>query len=126
MDVIKVFEKSEEVQRLEPSPNPFWIVFMISFPSENQLNLYVTFWKDVSRVIQREPGARGTRLHRVHGSEPAVLVIAEWESAETRIAAYQKMNAKMPIDAVVASFIADFGGKVTIIAKATEIAAVLP
>ena len=48
---------------------------------------YADVWVRASRLIQRAPGARGTRLHRRIGEPDVLIAIAEWDSKEMRDAA---------------------------------------
>ena len=45
---------------------------------------YAEAWVRASEIIQRAPGARGTRLHRRIGDERKLLAIASWDSKESR------------------------------------------
>jgi heme-degrading monooxygenase HmoA len=45
---------------------------------------YAEAWVRASEIIQRAPGARGTRLHRGIGDERKLLAIASWDSKESR------------------------------------------
>ena len=45
---------------------------------------YADAWVRASRIIQRAPGARGTRLHRKIGCDDVLLAIASWESKAAR------------------------------------------
>jgi heme-degrading monooxygenase HmoA len=45
---------------------------------------YAEAWVRASRIIQRAPGARGTRLHRKIGEPNKLLAIASWESKSAR------------------------------------------
>lgn len=45
---------------------------------------YGAAWLEASEIIQRAPGARGTRLHRSIGDPSKLLAIASWESKEAR------------------------------------------
>jgi len=45
---------------------------------------YVQAWQKGSEIIQRQPGALGTELHRKIGEEGVFLAIATWESVEAR------------------------------------------
>jgi len=54
---------------------------------------YATAWKRGSEVIQKMPGARGTRLHRKIGDPNTLLAIAEWESKEARDKAMTKLES---------------------------------
>ncbi len=45
---------------------------------------YAEAWVRASEIIQRAPGARGTRLHRKIGDDRKLLAIASWESKAQR------------------------------------------
>ena len=45
---------------------------------------YAAAWVRVSEILQRAPGARGTRLHRKLGHPGTLLAIASWESKAAR------------------------------------------
>jgi hypothetical protein len=45
---------------------------------------YAEAWVRASQIIQRAPGARGTRLHRKIGDSNTLLAIASWESKARR------------------------------------------
>ena len=45
---------------------------------------YADAWVRASRIIQRSPGAQGTRLHRKIGEPDVLLAIATWESKAVR------------------------------------------
>ncbi len=45
---------------------------------------YAEAWVRASEIIQRSPGARGTRLHRKIGHPDTLLAIATWESKAVR------------------------------------------
>jgi heme-degrading monooxygenase HmoA len=45
---------------------------------------YAEAWVRASRIIQRAPGARGTRLHRKIGDPKILLAIATWQSKSER------------------------------------------
>jgi len=45
---------------------------------------YAAAWVEASQIIQRAPGAMGTRLHRKIGEPDVLLAIATWESKEIR------------------------------------------
>jgi hypothetical protein len=53
---------------------------------------YAEAWVRASEIIQRAPGARGTRLHRKIGAPDVLLAIATWESKARRDA----MESRMP------------------------------
>ncbi len=57
---------------------------------------YVEAWKNGSAIIQKQPGAQGTKLFRKF-DEPRVLVaIANWESKEAREAAMKNLEKADP------------------------------
>jgi len=62
---------------------------------------YADAWLRASRIIQRFPGARGTRLHRRIGDPNVLLAVATWESKTVRDA----MEARQPeeVRAIIAS-----------------------
>ena len=45
---------------------------------------YAEAWVKASELIQRAPGARGTRLHRKIGDPTVLIAIAEWDSKAAR------------------------------------------
>jgi len=45
---------------------------------------YAAAWVRASRIIQRAPGSRGTRLHRSIGDPARLLAIASWDSKAAR------------------------------------------
>ena len=55
---------------------------------------YADAWLRASKIIQRSPGARGTRLHRKIGQPDVLLAIATWESKAVRDA----MEATQPAE----------------------------
>lgn len=61
---------------------------------------YADAWLRASAIIQRSPGARGTRLHRKIGDPTVLLAIATWESKDARDA----MEAREPegVQAIIA------------------------
>ncbi len=54
---------------------------------------YADAWVRASRLIQRAPGARGTRLHRKIGEPDVLLAIATWDSKTQRDAMEQQLPA---------------------------------
>jgi len=55
---------------------------------------YADAWVRASEIIQRAPGAQGTRLHRKIGDPDTLLAIATWESKAARDA----MESHQPIE----------------------------
>lgn len=62
---------------------------------------YAAAWLRASKIIQRSPGARGTRLHRKIGDPNVLLAIATWESKAVR----DEMEARQPeeVRAIIAA-----------------------
>jgi hypothetical protein len=56
---------------------------------------YADAWIRASEIIQRAPGAQGTRLHRKIGSPDTLLAIATWESKAARDAMENALPAKV-------------------------------
>ena|SRR3989338_6077500 len=67
-------------------------IFLIKVKSRYSVNDYVTAWKQGSKIIQKMPGARGTRLYHKFGSPRTLLAIAEWDSKEARNKAMTKLK----------------------------------
>ena len=57
----------------------------------HQAEDYAAVWVRASKMIQRSPGARGTRLHRKIGDPSVLLAIATWESKEARDAMEEEL-----------------------------------
>lgn len=56
---------------------------------------YAEAWVRASEIIQRAPGARGTRLHRKIGDERTLLAIASWDSKAERDAMETNPSAEV-------------------------------
>jgi heme-degrading monooxygenase HmoA len=59
-------------------------VFEVRIRPGHSADAYAKAWLEASEMIQRAPGARGTRLHRKRGDPDVLLAIASWESKEAR------------------------------------------
>lgn len=59
-------------------------IFEVKIKPNHTIEEYATAWRRGSEVIQKLPGARGTRLHRKISDPNTLLAIAEWESKEAR------------------------------------------
>ena len=70
-------------------------VFEVRVKPGHTAEAYADAWVRASEIIQRAPGARGTRLHRRIGDPDTLLAIASWDSKAARDA----MEAS-PADAV--------------------------
>lgn len=66
-----------------PSTNMKYI-FEVKLNPDHTIEEYAAAWKRGSEVIQKMPGARGTKLHRKINDPSTVLAIAEWDSKEAR------------------------------------------
>lgn len=56
---------------------------------------FIRHWHGGSIPIQMNPGALGTRLHKVRSEEHVYIAIAEWESKEARSAAFTTLEDPM-------------------------------
>ncbi|MEO8431474.1 MAG: antibiotic biosynthesis monooxygenase [Acidobacteriota bacterium] len=59
-------------------------IFEIRIKSGHTVDEYVAAWSRGSAIIQRAPGARGTRLHRKIDEPNTLLAIASWDSKASR------------------------------------------
>ena len=59
-------------------------VFEVHVHPGHTAEAYAAAWVRASEIIQRAPGARGTRLHRKIGDERTLLAIASWDSKASR------------------------------------------
>jgi len=62
-------------------------VFEVRVRPGHSAEAYAEAWVEASRIIQSQPGARGTRLHRKIGRPDRLIAIASWESKSARDAA---------------------------------------
>ena len=70
-------------------------VFEVQVKDGYSADDYATAWVRASEIIQKAPGARGTRLHRKIGDPGKLLAIASWDSKEDR----DRMESKLPAEA---------------------------
>jgi heme-degrading monooxygenase HmoA len=56
---------------------------------------YAEAWIRASEIIQRAPGARGTRLHRKIGEPNVLLAIARWDSKSERDSAEAERDSRV-------------------------------
>ena len=68
-------------------------IFEVKIKQGHTAEEYSSAWKRGSQVIQKMPGARGTRLHRKIGDPNTLLAIAEWESKEAREKAMAELES---------------------------------
>ncbi len=59
-------------------------VFEVRVHPGHTAEAYAEAWVRASEIIQRAPGARGTRLHRKIGDPMTLLAIASWDSKASR------------------------------------------
>ena len=109
---------------MQSPTKPYRFVFGVRFKTEKDLENYVKFWTESSRLIQEEPGAQGTRLHRVEG-ELTVFAVAQWESKEARDRAFENLERKYASEHPLNRDDGEFG-EVFIIGGGSEIDAVFP
>lgn len=59
-------------------------VFEVQVRPGYRAEQYASAWVRASEIIQRAPGARGTRLHRKIGEPDRLLAIASWDDKASR------------------------------------------
>ncbi len=59
-------------------------IFEVNIRPGHTAEQYAEAWVKASEIIQRAPGARGTRLHRKIGDPATLLAIASWDSKTAR------------------------------------------
>jgi heme-degrading monooxygenase HmoA len=59
-------------------------IFQVHLRAGHTAEEYAETWQRASQILQRAPGARGTRLHRKIGDPATLLAIASWESKAAR------------------------------------------
>lgn len=64
-----------------------YFIFEVRIREGHRAEQYADAWVRVSEIIQRAPGARGTRLHRMIGDPGRLIAIASWDSKSSRDAA---------------------------------------
>ena len=76
-------------------------IFEVHLKPGYRAEQYADAWLRASEIIQRSPGAMGTRLHRKIGDPSVLLAIATWESKAVR----DEMEAAQPeeVQAIIAS-----------------------
>ncbi len=70
-------------------------VFEVRVRSGSSPDVYADAWVRASEIIQRAPGARGTRLHRKIGDPNGLLAIASWDSKPQRDAAEAQRDPRV-------------------------------
>ncbi len=59
-------------------------IFEVQMKPGYPVESYAEAWVRASEIIQRAPGAMGTRLHRKIGCPDVLLAIATWQSKDAR------------------------------------------
>jgi len=70
-------------------------VFEVHVRPGHTAEAYAAAWVRASEIIQRSPGARGTRLHRKIGDDKVLLAIASWDSKPARDAMEANPSAEV-------------------------------
>ena len=70
-------------------------IFEVHLKPGYQAEQYAAAWVRASRLIQRAPGAQGTRLHRKIGDPSVLLAIATWASKTARDAMEEQQAQKI-------------------------------
>jgi heme-degrading monooxygenase HmoA len=70
-------------------------VFEVQVRPGHTAEAYAEAWVRASEIIQRAPGARGTRLHRRIGDDHRLLAIASWDSKAQRDAMEANPSAEV-------------------------------
>ncbi len=70
-------------------------VFEVHVHPGHTAEAYAEAWVRASEIIQRAPGARGTRLHRRIGDDRTLLAIASWDSKDARDAMEKNPSAEV-------------------------------
>ena len=68
-------------------------VFEITIKPNHTEEEFVQAWQNGSEIIQREPGAMGTRLHKCISAPGKLLAIASWQSKALRDAAMKTLSS---------------------------------
>ncbi|MCB1741711.1 MAG: antibiotic biosynthesis monooxygenase, partial [Gammaproteobacteria bacterium] len=61
-----------------------YFIFKVHVKPGHTAERYADAWVRASEIIQRAPGARGTRLHRMIGDDRTLLAVASWASKDAR------------------------------------------
>lgn len=76
-------------------------IFEVHIRPGHTAEQYAEAWVRASRIIQRMPGARGTRLHRKIGAADTLIAIATWESKSARDAADATLRSDTELRAIL-------------------------
>jgi hypothetical protein len=67
-------------------------IFEVHIKPGHTAEQYAAVWVRISEILQRSPGAQGTRLHRKLGDPLRLLAIASWDSKASRDAMEQRRD----------------------------------
>jgi hypothetical protein len=67
-------------------------IFEVRIKAGHTAEQYAAAWVRVSEILQRSPGAQGTRLHRKIGDPHRLLAIASWDAKASRDAMEQRRD----------------------------------
>ena len=79
--------KSAVIWLQETGKQAVYYIFEVTAKKGHSIDEYAASWMEASAIIQRSPGAQGTRLHRKIGDDRRALAIATWDSKAARDAA---------------------------------------
>ena len=79
--------KSAVIWLQETGKQAGYYIFEVTAKKGHSIDEYAASWMEASAIIQRSPGAQGTRLHRKIGDDRRALAIATWDSKSARDAA---------------------------------------
>ena len=68
-------------------------IFEITIKPNSTQEEYIEAWQKSSSLIQKSPGASGTKLYGKIGEVNKLIAIAEWESKELRDQAMVELEA---------------------------------
>ena len=77
-------------------------IFEVNIRPGHTAAQYADAWVRASRIIQRAPGARGTRLHQSITDPARLIAIASWDSKEARDAADVSLRDHGELRAILA------------------------
>src|SRR6266699_1839907 len=67
-------------------------IFIVRVKPGHTEEEYINAWKTGSNIIQKEPGAQGTKLYRKVGKSGEFIAIATWESKDARDKAFAHLK----------------------------------
>ena len=72
-----------------------FFIFEVHIKPGYKAEQYADAWVRASEIIQRAPGAQGTKLHRKMGDPSVLLAIATWETKVKRDAMESKQTEQV-------------------------------